>query len=181
MGITKCGIRLDSGDMAYLTKKRAQNARRRGLAVAAKSPVSNSLDEYIITRSYPCRARRSTLFGVGERLITAQEPNPVFGGVYKLCRRGGDPDGDDRARRSRSAKTSARSRTPHFKKFYRFFDRDERQGRSQTISACTTRRVDDTRAARDLRPGRRWKRKTMHNFRAEELHGARVPARRAGL
>ena len=81
LGITKCGIRLDSGDMAYLTQKAREMLDEAGWTECQIS-VSNSLDEYII-RDLLRQGAKIDLFGVGERLITARS-EPVFGGVYKL-------------------------------------------------------------------------------------------------
>lgn len=82
MGKTLAGIRIDSGDLAYLTKKARQMLDEAGLD-SAKICVSNSLDENVITDLIGQGAPIDT-FGVGENLITAKS-NPVFGGVYKLC------------------------------------------------------------------------------------------------
>ena len=69
LGITKCGIRLDSGDMAYLTKKARKMLDEAGWTECQIS-VSNSLDEYII-RDLLRQDAKIDMFGVGERLITA--------------------------------------------------------------------------------------------------------------
>ena len=76
------GIRIDSGDLAYLTKKARQMLDDAGFE-DAKIIVSNSLDEYTIT-SILQQGGQVNSFGVGERLITAKS-EPVFGAVYKLC------------------------------------------------------------------------------------------------
>ncbi|MCQ2420359.1 MAG: nicotinate phosphoribosyltransferase, partial [Clostridia bacterium] len=81
LGIKKCGIRLDSGDMTYLTKQARKMLDEAGWE-DCKISVSNSLDEYII-RELITQGAQIDLFGVGERLITARS-EPVFGGVYKL-------------------------------------------------------------------------------------------------
>ena len=70
MGITKCGIRLDSGDMTYLTQKARQMLDDAGWT-DCKISVSNSLDEYII-QDLLRQGAKIDMFGVGERLITAQ-------------------------------------------------------------------------------------------------------------
>ena len=82
MGITKCGIRLDSGDLAYLTREARKMLDEAGWT-DCKISVSNSLDEYII-RDLLRQGAQIDMFGVGERLITAKS-EPVFGGVYKLA------------------------------------------------------------------------------------------------
>ena len=81
-GITKCGVRIDSGDIAYLTKKVRKMLDDAGLT-DCKIIISNSLDEKIIVDILHQGARIDA-FGVGERLITAKS-HPVFGGVYKLA------------------------------------------------------------------------------------------------
>ena len=81
-GITKCGIRLDSGDIAYLTREARRMLDEAGWTGCAIS-ASNSLDEYII-QDLLRQGAQIDLFGVGERMITARS-EPVFGGVYKLA------------------------------------------------------------------------------------------------
>ena len=83
LGITKCGIRFDSGDMAYLTRKARAMLDEAGWP-ECKITVSNSLDERLITELLLQGAKIDS-FGVGERLITAKS-DPVFGGVYKPSR-----------------------------------------------------------------------------------------------
>ena len=80
-GITKCGIRLDSGDIAYLTKEARKLLDAAGWETCTIS-ASNSLDEKLI-RNLLLQGAKIDAFGVGERLITARS-EPVFGGVYKL-------------------------------------------------------------------------------------------------
>ena len=79
--LTSYGIRLDSGDLAYLSKKARKMLNEAGFT-DAKIVVSNSLDEYTIT-SILEQGGCIDSFGVGERLITAKS-DPVFGAVYKL-------------------------------------------------------------------------------------------------
>ena len=80
-GITNCAIRLDSGDLTYLSRKARQMLDAAGLT-QCKIVASNSLDEYII-RDLLLQGAQIDSFGVGERLITSKS-EPVFGGVYKL-------------------------------------------------------------------------------------------------
>lgn len=82
MGKRLKGIRIDSGDLAYLSKKVRKMLDEAGLT-DCKIVVSNSLDEYTIESLLSQRACIDS-FGVGERLITAKS-DPVFGGVYKIC------------------------------------------------------------------------------------------------
>ena len=81
LGIKKCGIRLDSGDIAYLSRKARKMLDEAGWTECTIT-VSNSLDEYLIQDLWMQDARIDA-FGVGERLITAKS-EPVFGCVYKL-------------------------------------------------------------------------------------------------
>ncbi len=76
------GIRIDSGDLAYLTKKTRQKLDAAGFE-DAKIVISNSLDEYTIS-SILSQGGQVDSFGVGERMITSKN-DPVFGAVYKLC------------------------------------------------------------------------------------------------
>ena len=80
-GITNFAIRLDSGDISYLSKKARKMLDEAGLP-NCKITASNSLDEYLI-RDLMMQGAQVDTFGVGERLITSKS-NPVFGGVYKL-------------------------------------------------------------------------------------------------
>ena len=70
-GITNCGIRIDSGDLTYLSRKARQDAGRRRALPTCKIVASNSLDEYII-RDLLIQGARIDSFGVGERLITSK-------------------------------------------------------------------------------------------------------------
>ncbi|MBR3933441.1 MAG: nicotinate phosphoribosyltransferase [Clostridia bacterium] len=82
LGYTNGGIRIDSGDITYLTKKARKMLDDAGRS-NIKIVVSNSLDEYII-RDLISQGAEIDSFGVGERLITSKS-EPVFGGVYKLA------------------------------------------------------------------------------------------------
>ena len=82
MGKTLAGIRIDSGDIAYLTKKARMMLDVAGLT-DTKISISNSLDEYLI-RSVLEQGARIDSFGVGENMITSKS-SPVFGGVYKMA------------------------------------------------------------------------------------------------
>ena len=81
MGIRPKGIRLDSGDLAYLSKQARKMLDNAGYE-DAQIVVSNSLDEYTI-RDLLHQGAQIDSFGIGERLITSKT-HPVFGGVYKL-------------------------------------------------------------------------------------------------
>ena len=118
-GLTKCGIRLDSGDMTYLTRKARKMLDEAGWETATIT-VSNSLDEYIIRDMWMQDAKIDS-FGVGERLITARS-EPVFGCVYKLVAVE-DKDGNV-VPKIKISENVGKITTPHFKKLYRFYGRD---------------------------------------------------------
>ena len=163
MGITKCGIRLDSGDMAYLTqraRKMLDDAGWPGCTIT----VSNSLDERLITELIRQGAKIDS-FGVGERLITSKS-SPVFGGVYKLCAVE-KPDGEI-VPKIKLSENVGKITNPGFKKVYRFFDRES--GMAEADYICTHDEVvDDTQPLEICDPHDRWKKKTRRKFRAVEL------------
>ena len=163
LGITKCGIRFDSGDMAYLTRKARVMLDEAGWP-ECKITVSNSLDERLITELLLQGAKIDS-FGVGERLITSKS-DPVFGGVYKLC--AVENDAGEIVPKIKISENVGKITTPGFKKVYRFFDREN--GMAEADYICMhDETVDDTKPLEICDPEARWKRKTMENFRAQEL------------
>ncbi len=163
MGITKCGIRLDSGDMAYLTRKARKMLDDAGWT-ECKISVSNSLDEYLIADLLH-QGAKIDMFGVGERLITARS-EPVFGGVYKLCAVE-NPDGTIQPK-IKISENVGKITTPHFKKFYRFFGNDT--GKAIADYLCVhDETVDDSKDLEIFDPEATWKRKTVYDFTAKEM------------
>lgn len=162
-GISDFGIRLDSGDIAYLTKKARKMLDDAGLTTA-KIVVSNALDEYLINDLLLQGACINT-FGVGERLITAKS-DPVFGAVYKLAALE-NPDGSIVPKIKLSENTS-KITTPHFKKVYRYYDRAT--GKALADEMCLHDETVDTTAPHTIfDPAETWKTKTLENFDAREL------------
>ena len=163
LGITKCGIRLDSGDMAYLTQKARQMLDEAGWT-ECKITVSNSLDERLIT-DLMLQGAKIDAFGVGERLITSKS-TPVFGGVYKLCAvEKGDGEITPKIKISENV---GKITNPGFKKLYRFYNRET--GTAEADYICVwDETVDDSKPLEICDPQARWKRKVMENFRAVEL------------
>ncbi len=163
MGITKCGIRFDSGDMAYLTCKARQMLDEAGWP-ECKITVSNALDERLIT-DLLLQGAMIDSFGVGERLITARS-EPVFGGVYKLAAI--EDEHGDIIPKIKVSENVGKITNPGFKKVYRFFDRDT--GMAEADYICMhDETVDDFRPLTICDPDARWKRKVMENFYAREL------------
>ena len=162
-GITKCGIRIDSGDITYLTKKCRKMLDDAGWT-DCKIIVSNSLDEYII-RELIRQGAEVDGFGVGERLITAKS-HPVFGAVYKLCAVE-DNEGNIHPK-IKISENVGKITTPHFKKVYRLRGRDT--GKAEADLICVYDEiVDDNKPIEIFDPEHVWKRKLMENYTAEEL------------
>ena len=163
LGIEKCGIRLDSGDMTYLTKKARKMLDDAGWTKCRIS-VSNSLDEYII-QDILQQGAQIDMFGVGERLITARS-EPVFGGVYKLV--AVERDDGTVEPKIKISENVGKITNPHFKKLYRFYGNDT--GKAIADYLCVHDEVvDDSKDLRIFDPEATWKQKTVYNFTAKEL------------
>ncbi|MBE6603118.1 MAG: nicotinate phosphoribosyltransferase [Ruminococcaceae bacterium] len=162
-GITKCAVRIDSGDITYLSCKIRKMLDEAGLT-ECKIVASNSLDEYII-RGLLLQGAQVDAFGVGERLITSKS-NPVFGGVYKLCAIE-DKEGNILPK-IKLSENVGKITTPHFKKVYRLFDRES--GKAEADLVCVyDETVDDTKPLEIFDPENTWKTKVLTNFEAKEL------------
>ena len=163
MGITKCGIRLDSGDMTYLTKKARKMLDEAGWT-GCEISVSNSLDEYII-QDLLRQGAQINMFGVGERLITARS-EPVFGGVYKLV--AVEHEDGTVEPKIKISENVGKITNPHFKKLYRFYGNDT--GKAIADYLCVYDEVvDDSSDLLIFDPEATWKQKTVYNFTAKEL------------
>ena len=162
-GITKCGIRLDSGDIAYLTKEARKMLDAAGWE-SCTITVSNSLDEMLI-RDLLLQGAKVDSFGVGERLITARS-EPVFGGVYKLAAVE-HPDGTIEPK-IKISENVTKITTPHFKKLYRFYGNDTGKAIADYL-AVYDETVDDSQDIEIFDPEATWKRKRVYNYTAREL------------
>lgn len=162
-GITKCGIRLDSGDIAYLSRKARKMLDEAGWTECTIT-VSNSLDEYLIQDLWMQDAKIDA-FGVGERLITAKS-EPVFGCVYKLVAVE-DKDGNI-VPKIKISENVGKITTPHFKKLYRFYGRDTGKAIADYLTVYDET-VDDSRNLEIFDPDATWKRKEVYHFEAREL------------
>lgn len=158
----KMGIRIDSGDVAYLTKKARKMLDEAGLTDCTIT-VSNSLDEYII-RDVIMEGAQIDSFGVGERLITAKS-EPVFGGVYKLAALEKDGVIIPKIKISENVEKIT---NPGFKTLYRLFDRETGKALADvmTIDGEIIPEVDGYEI---FDPNAVWKKKKLYNFRAENL------------
>ena len=162
MGKKKCAIRLDSGDITYLTRKARAMLDAAGLS-DCKIVVSNSLDEHIITQILRQGAQVDA-FGVGERLITSAS-TPVFGAVYKLAAI--EKDGVYTPKIKVSENT-AKITNPGFKNVYRLYSRDSGKAEADLLT-LRDEVVDDSGSIELFDPQHTWKRKILENFTAREL------------
>ena len=162
-GITKCGIRLDSGDIAYLTKEARKLLDAAGWETCTIS-ASNSLDEKLI-RNLLLQGAKIDAFGVGERLITARS-EPVFGGVYKLAAI--EDDNGTIIPKIKISENAAKITTPHFKKIYRIFSQDT--GKAEADLICLhDEQFDFSQPLELFDPDATWKRKVYTDIEAREL------------
>ena len=162
-GITKCGIRLDSGDIAYLTREARRMLDEAGWTDCQIS-ASNSLDEYII-QDLLRQGAQIDLFGVGERMITARS-EPVFGGVYKLA--AVEDENGQIIPKIKVSENVDKITIPHFKKTYRIFDRATGKAEADYI-AVFDEIVDNTQPLELFDPRATWKRKTFTDFTIRPL------------
>lgn len=164
LGIKKGAIRLDSGDISYLSKKAKKMLDDHGLT-ECKIVASNSLDEYLIS-DLIMQGACIDIFGVGERLITSKS-EPVFGGVYKLCAIEGE--NGNIIPKIKISENTAKITNPHFKKVYRLFD--NQSGKAIADELCVYDEVIDTNSEHTIfDPNAIWKTKTLTNFTAKNIH-----------
>ncbi len=162
LGKRPVGIRLDSGDIAYLSVEARKMLDEAGYP-DCKIVASNSLDEHIIADLLN-QGAKIDLFGVGERLITASS-EPVFGGVYKLC--AVEENGEIKPK-IKISENVAKITNPHYKKLYRIFD--NKTGKAEADLICVfDEKIDESKPLELFDPDYTWKRKTMTDFTAKEL------------
>lgn len=162
-GHKPAGIRIDSGDITYLTKKARKMLDDAGFP-EAKICISNSLDEYIIQDILRQGARIDS-FGVGERLITSRS-EPVFGGVYKLT--AAEKDGV-LVPKIKLSENVSKITTPDFKELWRFYDNSTGKAMADLIT-CNGEEIDDSGEITIFDPDFPYKKKTLSDFTAKRLH-----------
>ena len=163
LGITSGGIRIDSGDLTYLSKRARKMLDNAGLP-GIKIVASNSLDEYII-RDLLTQGAQIDAFGVGERLITSKS-EPVFGGVYKLAAI--EEEDGSITPKIKISENAAKVTLPHFKRVYRLFS--NATGKAMADYICVhDERPDFTQPLELFDPEATWKRKTVSDFTARPL------------
>lgn len=158
----KMGIRIDSGDVAYLTKKARKMLDDAGLKECT-IVVSNSLDEYII-RDVILEGAKIDSFGVGERLITAKS-EPVFGGVYKLSALEIDGIMIPKIKISENVEKIT---NPGFKTLYRLFDKDTNKAIADVMT-LDGEIIPEIDGYEIFDPNAIWKRKKLSNFYVKNI------------
>ncbi len=162
-GITNFGIRLDSGDISYLSKRARKMLDDAGLTTC-KIVASNALDEHLI-RDLLMQGAQIDTFGVGERMITSKSA-PVFGGVYKLVAL--EDDNGNIIPKIKLSENTTKITNPHFKKVYRLYDNET--GKAIADELCVHDEViDSTKEHTIFDPMATWKEKTLTNFKVREL------------
>ncbi len=161
MGKRLKGIRIDSGDLTYLTQESRRMLDEAGLQ-DCKITVSNALDEYLI-RDLLVQGAKVDSFGVGERLITSRA-EPVFGGVYKLS--AVEKDGKV-IPRMKISNNLAKVTTPCNKEVWRFYENNTGKAIADLITVAGEEVNTDSYELFD--PIQTWKRKTVTDFTAVKL------------
>lgn len=156
------GIRIDSGDITYLSQKVRKMLDDAGFP-DCQITASNALDEYLI-RDMIRQGAQIDSFGVGERMITAAS-DPVFGGVYKLA--AVEQDGQI-VSRIKVSENVAKITNPGYKKLWRLFDRTSGKAIADVIT-MHDEVIDDTKPYEIFDAEHTWKRKTVENFIASSL------------
>lgn len=160
-GIRPKAVRLDSGDLAYLSKQVRKRLDDAGYS-DCKICATNSLDERLITSLLEQDAKIDS-FGVGENLITAKS-EPVFGGVYKLVAI--EKDGIVTPK-IKVSETAIKVTNPGFKKVYRFYDKNSHKALADVITLEKEKIPDDKYMIFD--PQDPWKKKTLTNYTVRPL------------
>lgn len=162
LGIRPKGIRLDSGDIAYLSKNARIMLDEAGYE-DCQIVASSSLDEYKI-RDMLLQGSKLDSFGVGERLITSMT-TPVFGGVYKIVAI--EEDGKI-IPKIKISENIEKITNPGFKNLYRLYDKATNKAEADLLT-LHSEEIDDTKPLEIFHPIHTWKRKTLTNFYSEKL------------
>jgi len=161
-GFRPKGIRIDSGDIAYLSREARKMLDEAGFPDCS-IVASNALDEYLI-RDILLQGAKVDTFGVGERLITSKS-DPVFGGVYKLA---AVEENGVIVPKIKLSENVSKITNPGFKNVWRLFDRDSGKAIADVIT-LHDEVIDDTKEYEIFDPEFTWKRKTISNFFAKRL------------
>lgn len=161
-GFRPKGVRIDSGDMAYLSKKVRDILDEAGFD-DCQIIASGGLDEYII-QDLLVQGAKIDAFGVGERLITAKS-DPVFGGVYKLVAIEKNGKIEPRIKISENVEKIT---TPGYKMPWRLYDKKTGKAIADVITLADEA-IDDTKPYEIFDPNAIWKKKVIEDFKAVKL------------
>lgn len=161
-GCRPVAVRIDSGDITYLSKKIRKTLDEAGYP-DCKIMASNSLDEYII-REMILQGAQVDMFGVGERLITSKS-EPVFGGVYKLAAVERD---DQIIPKIKISENPEKITNPHFKKVYRLYSNETGKAIADVIT-LHDETIDESKPYLLFDPIHIWKKKIVENYTAKPL------------
>ncbi len=156
------GVRIDSGDIAYLSKRARRMLDDAGLDYI-NIVASNSLDEYII-RDLIVQGARIDSFGVGERLVTSKS-EPVFGGVYKLA--AVEEDGM-LIPKIKISENAVKITNPSFKDVWRLYDNASGKAVADVITLADES-IDDSKPYTIFDPEQTYKKTTLTDFTAKRL------------
>jgi nicotinate phosphoribosyltransferase len=161
-GIKTFAIRIDSGDLTYLSKQARKMLDEAGLETC-KIVVSNALDENLI-KALLDQGAPIDIFGVGERLITAKS-DPVFGGVYKLV---AIEENGKVIPKIKISDNPAKITTPHFKKLYRIYDKETNKAKADLISVYDEK-YDESKPLTIFDAEHTWKTQTFTNYTIRDM------------
>lgn len=161
-GIKDFAVRIDSGDLTYLSKESRKMLDEAGLE-NCKIVVSNALDEILI-ETLLNQGAPIDIFGVGERLVTAKS-NPVFGGVYKLA---AIEENEKIIPKIKISDNPVKITTPHFKKLYRIYDKETNKAKADLITVHDEV-YDEKEPLTIFDPVHTWKTKTFENYILKDL------------
>lgn len=156
-------VRIDSGDLAYLSKKAREMLDQAGYS-DVKIMASNSLDERIV-RDLLRQGAKIDMFGVGENLITSKS-EPVFGGVYKIV--AVENDNNELIPKIKVSETVEKITVPGFKQLYRLYQKDTGKAIADYIT-LESEEFDQGKPITIFDPNAVWKRKRVCDYRAEKL------------
>lgn len=156
------GVRIDSGDIAYLSKKARKMFDEAGLDYI-KIVASNSLDEFII-RDLIVQGAKIDSFGVGERLVTSKS-EPVFGGVYKLA---AVEENGELIPKIKISENIVKITNPSYKKVWRLFDNGSGKAIADVITLANEI-IDDSKPYTIFDPEQTYKKTTLTDFTAKQL------------
>ncbi len=163
-GYRPLGVRIDSGDIAYLSKKARVMLDEAGFS-DVKIMASNSLDEHII-RDLILQGAKVDSFGVGESLITSKS-SPVFGGVYKMVAI--EDEKGVMSPRIKISESIEKITTPAQKSLYRIVSRDSGKAIADYVTLYGET-VDTTKPLELFDPISTWKKQRIENFEPIPLH-----------